>query len=153
MDERVDFSSLTPIRDMKGEDSEDSSLLKIMAKEAQQFLLSFDWCKEIQASWFGLGVGGVCAVFLFEILPATANIDTSLWVVVGDLPSAYLVLDECPTAMKALDAYVELMQEWVDAVQEGNSTEDCIPVNVSATTENADLLKRRLAFIREKLLR
>ncbi len=152
MDERVDFSSLTPIRDMKGEDSKDSSLLKIMAKEAWQYMLSFDWCREIQAGWFGLGVGGVCAVFLFEILPATANIDTWLWVVVGDLPSAYLVIDECPTPIKALDTYLELMQEWVNAVKEGSSTEDCIPVNVSATAENADLLERRLTFIREKLL-
>jgi hypothetical protein len=57
-----------------------------MAEEARQYLLSFAWCKIIKAGWFGWGVGGVCALFLFEILPSKVNVDRWIWIVVGDLP-------------------------------------------------------------------
>jgi hypothetical protein len=150
---RVDSSLLLSISAMKGGNPEDIRLLKSMFEEARGYLLSFDWCREIKESWFGWGVGGVCAVFLFEIIPARKNVDSLLWVVVGDLPCAYLVLDGSPTPMKALDTYVELMQEWVDAVKQGKSTNELIPIDAAATTENADLLQRRLVFLREKILR
>jgi len=152
MNKRVDYSLFTLTRAMKGDSSEDTRLLKSMATEAKQYLLSFEWCREIKESWFGWGVGGVCAIFLFEIVPANRGVDSWFWVIVGDLPSAYLVLDGSPTPMKALDTYVELMQEWVDAVHEGKSTDDLIPVEAAATPENADLLQRRLVFLREKVL-
>jgi hypothetical protein len=148
----IDFSALTFIREMRGENPEDTLMLKSMADEAQRYLLSFSWCKQIKTVWFGWGIGGICAVFLFEILPAATNVDSWLWVVLGDLPSAYLVVDECPGPIEALNTYIELMQEWVDAVHEGKPTDGCIPVNAPPTAENADLLERRLTFLKEKLL-
>lgn len=44
----------------------------------------------------------------------------ALWVVAGDLPSAYLVTDAAPTATAtaALAIYCSLMQDWVEAVRE-----------------------------------
>jgi hypothetical protein len=95
----------------------------------------------------------LCAVFLFEIAPGRKNVDNWLWVVVGDLPSAYLVLDGSPTPIKALNSYVELMQEWVDAVSQGRSTNNLIAVDAPETAENANLLKRRLKFLKQQFLR
>ena len=152
MNNRVDLALLLSTSAMKGDNPEDTRLLKSMFKEARRYLLSFNWCREIKKSWFGWGVGGVCAVFLFEIIPAKKNVDRWLWVVVGDLPSAYLVLDGNSTPMKALDTYVELMQEWVEAVKQGKRTNKLIPVDAPETMENADLLERRLAFLRKKVL-
>lgn len=152
MNNRVDLSLLLSISAMKGDNPEDTRLLKSMFEEARGYLLSFNWCREVKESWFGWGVGGVCAVFLFEIIPARKNVDSWLWVVVGDLPSAYVVLDGSPTPMKALDTYVELMQEWVDAVKQGKTTNNLIPVDAEQTMQNADLLERRLAFLRKKVL-
>jgi hypothetical protein len=152
MSERVDFSLLKPIAEIKGDSAQESRLLKRMANEAEQYLLSFAWCKRIKAGWFGWGVGGVCAVFFFEIVPAKNGIDRWLWVVVGDLPSAYLVIDGSPRPLAALKTYVELMQEWVQAVQNKKSTDECIPVSVPATIKNARLLERRLAFIKKRFL-
>jgi hypothetical protein len=63
-----------------------------------------------------------------------------------------LVVDGSPTPLAALETYVELMQEWVDAVQIKKSTAECIPVNAPATSENADLLQRRLDYIRKRFL-
>ncbi|MGC2694610.1 MAG: hypothetical protein WA738_02355 [Candidatus Angelobacter sp.] len=152
MAEEMDFSRLTPIEKISGEDEKDTSLLRGMAGEAKQYLLSFSWCKAIQKGWFGWGVGGIAAVFLFEIDPATPNVDRNLWVVAGDLPPAYMVTDELPTPLDALRTYVDLMEEWVDAVREGKSTAECIPVNTAATRENADALEARLRFLKQKFL-
>jgi hypothetical protein len=73
-------------------------------------------------------------------------------VIVRDLPPAYLVVDDSSTPLAALKNYVDLMQEWVDTVREGNAVDACIPVNVTPTKDKAGLLERRLNFIRTKLL-
>lgn len=44
---------------MKGESAEETHLLKQMFEEAKKYLGSFSWCKGIDGSYFGLGVGGV----------------------------------------------------------------------------------------------
>lgn len=152
MTEKIDLSRLTPIDKISGEDDKDTSLLQGMAEKARQYLLAFNWCKVIQKGWFGWGVGGIAAVFLFEIEPTIPNVDNILWVVVGDLPPAYMVTDEIPTAFDALRTYVDLMGEWIAAVREGKSTEECIPVNNRPTQENADALEIRLSFLKQKFL-
>ena len=43
-------------------------------------------------------------------------------------------------------------EEWVDAVKQGKSTNKLIPVEAEQTMENADLLERRLIFLRKKVL-
>jgi len=152
MTSRIDFSRLTTIDKISGDSEKDTRLLRRMAEEGQKFLLSFHWCKAIQKGWFGWGVGGIAAVFLFEVVPAHADVDKLLWVIVGDLPLAYLVVDESPTPLDALKTYLELMQEWITAVREGKSTEECIPVNSAPTRESADALEARLNFLRQKFL-
>jgi hypothetical protein len=102
MTDKIDFSRLTPTDKISGDSEKDTSLLRGMAEEARQYLLSFNWCKAIQKGWFGWGLGGIAAVFLFEIDPATPDVDKVLWVVVGDLPPAYMVTDELPTPLDAL---------------------------------------------------
>lgn len=152
MTNRIDFSRLTTIDKISGGNEKDTRLLRGMAQEAKRYLLSFHWCKAIQKEWFGWGVGGIAAVFLFEIDPANADVDKLLWVIVGDLPPAYLVVEESPTPLDALRTYLDLMQEWITAVREGKSTEECIPVNSAPTRESADALQIRLNFLRREFL-
>ena len=152
MANRIDFSRLAPIDAVSGETEKDTQLLRGMAEEARRYLLSFHWCTAIRKGWFGWGVGGIAAVFLFEIQPVNSDVDKLLWVVVGDLPPAYLVVDESPTPLDALRNYVGLMQEWITAVREGKSTEECIPVNSAATRESADALGTRLDFLKREFL-
>ena len=148
----VDCSRLTAIDEMSGEDEEDTQLLSEMAEEAKLFLRSFDWCKSIHDGWLGWGVAGVVAVFLFKIVPASEGVDPLLWVIVGDLPPAYLVADEASTPLDALAIYVELMQAWIDAAYQGRSTNDCFPVILAPTSENASALQIRVDFIRQQFL-
>ena len=150
---RIDFAKLTAADGMKGDSVEDTKLLRGMLHEAHNFLLSFAWCKEIVGSYFGLGIGGIVAVFLFKIEPAEQKVDRWLWVVVGDLPPAYLVTDNSPNAKSALKAYVAEMEEWIQAVRSGKSTVSKIPLNVPPTVENAARLDKRLGFLRAHILK
>src|SRR4051812_48819734 len=105
----LDMRKVVPAAMLAGEDAEDTALLRGMLERASQYLRSFRWCADIEEAYFGLGVGGVVAVFLFRIRPAQTGVDPLLWVVVGDVPSAYLVTDRAPSPACALEGYVELM--------------------------------------------
>jgi hypothetical protein len=152
METSVDFTRVVPAEQMKGENTEETHLLHRMLGEAKEYLAAFDWCESIEESYFGLGVGGIVAVFLFKIRPRHEGVDELLWVVVGDLPKAYLVTDDSPSPRLALETYVELMSEWVDAATKGQPVDELIPVNVAPTLENAKLLEGRLAFLSAKII-
>jgi hypothetical protein len=147
-----DLSLVVPAEDMRGDDLQDTHLLNQSLEEATLFLGKFKWCTKVVRRFFGLGVGGVVAVFLFEIVPSSPDVDRLLWVVAGDIPPAYLMTDDAPTPQQALGAYVEEMSTWVAAVREGRSVEDLIPVNVEPTKKNAERLAKRLEFISEQFL-
>jgi len=134
---------------MFGGDEEDIALLRVMASEAEKFLRSFSWCTGIRESYFGDGYGGIVTIFFFRIEPARAGVDEWIWVVYGDLPSAYLVTDGCKTPSQALEGYIEEMARWVDLAKRGRSSKEAIPVNLPATPENAANLEKRLHFLSE----
>ena len=143
---------MVPADQMRGDSDPDTRLLTQLLKEAKAYLSSFDWCGSIAEVYFALGIGGVVAVFLFRIVPKRKRVDEWLWVVVGDLPPAYLVTDENPTPASALEAYIAEMSAWADAVESGQPVDNLIPVNVPPTPENAQQLRKRLTFLREKVL-
>jgi len=72
-------------------DDEDTRLLIEMAQQAKDYLSSFALCGSIREAYFGDGYGGIAAIFFFHIQPMRPEVDEWLWVVVGDLPPAYLV--------------------------------------------------------------
>lgn len=81
-----------------------------------------------------------------------ADVDEWIWIVVGDLPPAYITCEESPNPASALDAYIGAMGEWVNAAKKRISTNGLIPVNVTPTLENAEALQKRLAFLDERIL-
>jgi hypothetical protein len=137
---------------MVGEDEEETARLSEMAKHARTFMLQFEWCETIRALYFGDGIGEVFGIFLAQIKPTKPNIDEYLWVVVGDLPPAYLVTDDSPTPKDALEAYIEEMRRWVAAAKSGRSLRDVIPVDVPATPEWAGQLEGRLDTLENEIL-
>jgi len=152
MSDRIDFSSVTALSEMTGDSDADTELLKKLAAQARAFILSFDWCTSIQDTYFGCGIGGVVGVFFFRILPTREEVDDSVWVVVGDLPPAYLVTDESRTPSEALRRYIAEMREWVAAAESGRSVEELIPVNVPPNREMALALKKRLDFLEHEVV-
>ncbi len=123
-----------------------------MLDEARQYLASFSWCEGIKSSYSGLGVGGVVAVFLFEISHSREDVDDWMWVVVGDLPPAYITCEDAPNPACALDGYIGAMREWAEAAIRGDSVDGLIPVNVPPTREWGENLLSRLDFLDEHIL-
>ena len=138
---------------MLGDSREDSAMLLGMAEEAKRFIESFEWCSGVNQQFFGLGVGGILAAFLFNIRPAAPEVDSWLWVIVGDIPPAYIVTDDAYTPALAVEAYIREMREWAAAAKAGSPVDGLIPVNVPATAEWGHELEGRLGFIEKKLLR
>ena len=136
---------------MVGDDEADTALLRQMGVEAKTYLEGFDWCKAVGPAYWGGGVGKVFGIFLFQIEPQSADVDRWLWVIVGDIPPLYLVLDECRSPSEALDTYLELMGQWVDLARQGRISPDIPPTGVEPTLEWAEELEGRLAFIRAEI--
>jgi len=150
--EDIEESSIVPVAEMKGDSDHDTLLLQHMAGDAKGFLTGFQWYKAVENMYFGAGVGGVVAVFYCQIVPAGPEVDSNLWVVVGDLPPAYLVTDRARTPGQALRIYIAEMREWVAAAGSGRSVDDLIPVSVAPTPESVEVLSGRLAFLEGEIL-
>ncbi|WP_440534604.1 hypothetical protein [Variovorax sp. YR566] len=130
----------------------DSELIKKLHEEARTFLEYYTWCGRITEQYVGLMYPGIVGVFLFRIEPTRQDVDEWIWVIVGDLPPAYITCEESPNPATALDAYVGAMQEWVEAAEQGGPIDQLIPVNVEPSKENAARLKTRLNFLDEEIL-
>ncbi|MCE9578153.1 MAG: hypothetical protein K8W52_33820 [Deltaproteobacteria bacterium] len=132
-------------------DAEERALFDELRAEACAFLRSHHWCRGIRRELVGYAVGGVIGVFLMQLEPSPPA-DEWLWVVVGDVPSVYMVIDDIRDPCAALEAYCELMEHWIDAARTGGDLSKVFPVAAAPTAEHADMLERRIAMIRESLL-
>lgn len=132
--------------------SEEREATLKLYQEATGYLTFFSWCKCIKSAYVGILVPGVVGVFLFEIEPNRDGVDSWIWVIVGDLPPAYITCEDSPNPACALDAYIGAMSEWVSAAHSGASVASLIPVNVAANVENADALDKCLKFLDERIL-
>jgi hypothetical protein len=137
---------------IQGDSEQDTVLLRGMAIEARKFLLSFKWCPPIKAIFLGYGIGKVVAVFLVQFREFIKGKDEFLWVIVGDLPSIYLVTDNAPTAAEALAVYCDLADEWADAVLVRKNFAQAFPIRAQPTVENAASLKQRVAYLKERII-
>ena len=122
-------------------------------EEAKSFLCSHKWCKGVQKGWYDedFSILDKLGVFLFKIEPINNDIDSHIWTIVGDLPSVYLDASVV-TGKEALETYCELMSEWVDNVLKGLSLDESYPVEAEPTEKNAELLKKRISFIKREVL-
>lgn len=140
------------VADMTGDSGHDVALLREMAGVAKKYITSFPWCPSLDAMYLAHGVGGIVAIFFAEFSERIGGTDDKLWIVVGDLPSAYLVVEPEDNPAKALERYCELMEEWVAAVRDNRELRDVYPVAAEPTAENAELLERRVAFLLAEII-
>jgi hypothetical protein len=138
--------------DVVGDDEADTALLLQMAKSARDYITSFDWCPPINAIHLASGVGGLVAVFLFGFDRKIQGTDDQLWVIVGDLPTAYLVVEPKDSPAQALERYCELMEEWIAAVRDAGELSEVFPVSTEPTPENAESLEKRIAFLLAEMI-
>ncbi len=142
-----------PINNLINSKLEFKSEVINLASEATTYLKNFKWCKEIINGWLSSEFGYIFCVFYFEIIPEeSSKADKYIWIIVGDIPPAYIDIISAPTIQEAIICYCAIMEDWVNAVNDGNSVEECYPINVPATIEYADMLKTRIELIKNDLL-
>ena len=155
-DNSAPVPGVVPVDHMRGEDDDETALLRDMVEQAGQYIQSFSWCDSIISSYFAGGVGKVFAIFLFKIKTSRPNVDPWEWIFVGDVPPAYLPLKDAPSKMAAFDAYLAGMGRWVTVARQGQEPESedrCPPVNIPATPERADKLDIRLRILSDTIRR
>lgn len=123
-----------------------------LVDRANTYLDSFSWAGGRKKLWIADCIPGVIGIFLVELDPRGRNIDRCIWVVVGDLPPAYLSSVYAKSPWDALDGYLGEMRAWVEAVENNQSTDGLIPVNASPTPENVHALKSKLEFLAREVL-
>lgn len=109
---------------------------------AREYVCSLTWVKRVQQSFVGLVLADRAAVFLYETVPVKRGVDRFHWIVWGDVPAAYLVLDDAPDPESAVDAYLFEVRNWIAAVRGQDSLPDVMPVDWPKTQEGADQLEQ-----------
>jgi len=141
---------LEEIGDLPSITEDDNETLKL-SEEAANYLLSHKWCDEIEKGWLAVSWGYILGVFLFKIDSSVPEVDDYVWMVVGDLPPAYIDIESAVNPNEAIESYIEIMNDWVECVENGNSLDQCYPVEAPGTLENAKMLKTRLRIITDQL--
>jgi hypothetical protein len=145
-------ASLVAGANKTGEDQTETALLRRMLEEATKYISDHSWCVSVLDSYFGGGVGGVFSVFLFHIQPSRSEVDPWIWIMVGDIPPAYLPISDCDSPAEAFHTYLRGMRKWVEYAkkeQTGSEDEEVPPVNLPATPEWADHLGMKLDVLSE----
>ena len=148
----IDTRNFSPKDNIVGDSDEDTILLRKMAEEAAAFLMTFEWCPEIATIYFAGGVGGIIGLYLVEFHEPVKRQDKQLWVVKGDVPSAYFVTDEAQSPKEALQLYCQLMDDWIHSVLSQDPAAEVFPVRADRTIENANALMVRIKFIKENVM-
>ena len=99
---------------------------------------SLPWHNGVVADYFGGGVPGFGAVFLFEIVSFRENVDKLIWIVAGDIPFAYFVTDKAPNWVCAFKVYSGLAQDWVAADAASREAEKVFPFQKTANPVSSD---------------
>src|SRR3954452_19982119 len=125
----VPVADVVPVNAIIGEDQEDTTLLRKMADEADTYIRSFSWCQRVLRSFFAGGVGGIFALFLFNVDPARSEINRWVWIIVGDIPSPYLPLEDAKSPAEVFSTYIQGMIKWVQLARQGKqgTSEDGVP--------------------------
>jgi hypothetical protein len=135
-----------------GDDEKDTSLLRKMALTAEQYIQSFEWCEHLKEGFLTDGYGGIIAMFLFRADIKKLGPDRWIWVFVGDLPSAYLEMEEYKSPYEALRRYIEGIDEWMEAARSGLPLGGLIPVEARADPDTLTALAGRSDTLRQHIL-
>jgi hypothetical protein len=144
---RLVASDLVTSQKIVGDDEMDTSLLRKMAADSDVFIRSFPWCSSVLESYFGDGIGGIFAIFLFHIRPSRPDVDPWIWIMIGDVPPAYLPLTDAGSPAVAFRTYMRGMSKWVELArkgQVGTPNDGVPPVNVPSTPEWAERVSQKL---------
>ncbi len=152
MTTKIELDKVTPLEQFVGDNSMETARIRDMAAHADQYITNFNWCPPISNRYVGIGIGGVVSLFLYKFERPINGTDRYLWIVEGDLPSAYFVVDDAPDPISALIVYCKMMEDWAAAVESQVALDEVFPVAAAPTIESAEMLRTRVGFIRDRIL-
>lgn len=126
-------------------------MLRAYADEARSYLEDYPWCTGVRQLLYGVGVGGVVAVFLAELCVKGLEVQW-LWVLAGELPAAYLPVEKAADPCAALRVYCDEVAVWVEEVRRGAASPRGLSPRAPATREVADELAVKLITVRRIVL-
>ena len=148
-----EFKRVISVDSIIGDDETDTHLLRKMADEAERYIRSFAWCLRLKEGFLADGIGGVVAIFLFRADIAKIGNDRWIWVFIGDIPRAYLEMDQnYRSPHNALERYIDGIEEWIAGVRSGISVNGLIPINSPTDPDSLNALVSRVNTLRQHIL-
>jgi hypothetical protein len=86
--------------------------VRALADRAGAYVGGMPWCDAVTGCALAFAIAGVLGVFRVDLRPSRHGVDGAVWVVVGDVPPAYLVYHVGDTWQDALRGCVREMQAW-----------------------------------------
>ena len=149
----IDISEMITIEDIATSDIEYREEVIELTERAKRYLSDMSWCVKLNQGWLAYALGYIIGVYLIHFQPNRDDIPEYVWVVIGDIPPAYLDVEYCPDWLAAVDGYIVEMQEWVDRVLNRLPIDHTvISVNVPPEEEWAESLGSRLKFIQKHII-
>ena len=112
-----DLDAVTPLARYQAEHPEDNADIVSLVREAKNFLSPFSWLSEVTEIYVGAVYPGVIGIFLFRVTPTRPGVDDWTWVIVGDVPPAYITCEDAIVPWEALDGYIGALEPWVAAAR------------------------------------
>lgn len=132
--------------------AEEAEAIETLTAQAHAFVNSYRWTPPIEQLVLAFGVGPLLGLYLMRFEPGGKPEDRERWVVVGDLPPMHFETDDAPTPSDALRLYCAIAQDWADNVLAGRDLSESYPIEVEPTSEHANMLLSRVAFIRKEMV-
>ncbi|MEO7312772.1 MAG: hypothetical protein ABIX01_20480 [Chitinophagaceae bacterium] len=149
----IDTILMTEIGEIANDDFEYTDDIERLYDESVRYLNSHNWCDKVVQGWLAASWGYLVCIFFFKIGPSLeSNADTEVWVVAGDLPTAYIDIESASSVNEVLEGYVFLMKDWIEHVQNGKPVTECYPISIEPTIEYAGMLSSRIQIIEDDFI-
>lgn len=101
---------------------------------------------------YGTGIPGLIVVFLFHITLTNSH-DEWFWIVQSKGPRTHFPVDKnSRNPIAALSYYATLLEDWISAVDSGDTTGLIAPSAAPPTKQNAELLREQVDSIRSRII-
>ena len=142
----IDTSRMTPKDNIPNE-----GIIAKYLGEANAYLAAQPWMSRIEDTFLDREMSGKVAVFFFEIAVTKLCPDSGIWVIVGDIPPAFIDIAHCKNGAQALLSYCYNMAEWVYAVDDNKSVDKLIPVVYHGTFRPVDPAEVFASFLWDRI--
>ncbi len=94
---------------------------------ATAFIKQAGWLRSIEVLYGRLQIDPIFALYLVDC-SSNPKMPPYIWVIVGDIPPAFLSTTVNPSAIAAVETYVAELRWWSKTLLEGGDMAECMPI-------------------------